>query len=99
MKTAAEIETNLTANSGQTILTPVNLEACGHFPFRWHICFRNTYVHTADNPMHIVFKMFILHLLSWKLIMNVLIYMYLFKKVRNFFILLFCYLDAQTYNS
>jgi len=31
--------------------------------------------------MHIVFKMIILHLLSWKLIINVLIYMYLFKKV------------------
>lgn len=46
--------------------------------------------------MHILFKMFILHLLSRKLIMNVLIYMYLIKKVRNFFILLFCYLDAQT---
>lgn len=49
MKTAVKIVTNETANSGQTILTSVNLEAYGHFPFRWHICFRNTYCRESND--------------------------------------------------
>lgn len=90
------------ANSRQTILTPVNFDACGHSPFTWHIFFRNTYalqITQCTSYLNILFLFFILHLLSWKLIINVLIYVYLFKKVRNVFILLFCYLHAQTQNS
>lgn len=44
MKATAKMESNLTAHSGETVLSPVNLEACGHFPFRG----------TVDNPIDIV---------------------------------------------
>lgn len=76
-------ENNLMANSEQTILSLVNVA----FPF-YRMLFSNC-VCTADNSMYIIFKTFILHLLSWKLISDLLIYMYLFKKLRNFFIFLY----------
>lgn len=78
------------ANSEQTILSLVNVA------FQFYRMFFSNCVCTADNSMHIIFKTFILHLLSWKLISDVLIYMYLFKKLTNFFI--FLYLQVEIYS-
>lgn len=104
MKTAAKIETNLMANPRQTIRTSVNVEACGYFPFRWHFCFKITYVPQRTQwtyfkclfcicfPRNYIYSFMYSHI-------DVLTYMCLFKKVRNCFNLLFRSLHVQTYSS